>query len=155
MKLSKETKYGLEGLILLAKRPVGTVMLLNDIAVADDLPRFFLAKTFQKLTQHGVLRSFRGAVRGYALARPPKEIELQEILEAIEGPDVLTRCIFWSLHCSDASPCPLHHRWKDMSKRVTELLVGQTLEDLVRGGASQRRATSRATRRQPSRGRRR
>lgn len=143
MKLSKETRYGLGGLIALAKKPPGTVMLLNDIAAAENLPRFFLAKTFQKLTQHGVLRSHRGAIRGYALAHPPREIKLRQILEAIEGPDLLGRCIFWSEYCSESDPCPLHYRWKSMSKPLKAALLRETLEDLAKGSASRRKAPAR------------
>jgi len=145
MKLSKETRYGLGGLIVLANKPPGTVMLLNEIAEAEDLPRFFLAKTFQKLTQHGVLRSYRGAVRGYALAHPPKEIRLRQILEAIEGPDLLGRCIFWSEHCSDSKPCPLHHRWKGMSRPLTDALMKETLADLAKGATPRRKTAPRKT----------
>ncbi len=77
------------------------------------------------------------------MARLPREIKLEQILEAIEGPDLLGRCIFWSEHCSDATPCPLHHRWKGMSKPLTEALLKETLEDLATGSAPRRRTAAR------------
>lgn len=133
MKLSHETEYGLQALILLAQKPPGTVMPLAEIATAGELPRHFLAKIFRKLTQHHVLRSFRGATRGYALARSPQEINLVAILDAIEGPDLLGHCIFWSNHCSETAPCLLHDRWKGLRPQMIAVLRSQTLRDLVPG----------------------
>lgn len=132
MKLSRESEYGLEGLSVLAKQPPGTVMPLNEIATAQGLPQYFLAKIFQKLVQHGIVRSYRGKQRGYALARPPQEIHLKEVLEAIEGPDLFDRCIFWGSHCADLNPCLLHERWKELKPRFIAMMEQTTLEDLVR-----------------------
>lgn len=133
MKLSQESAYGIEGLLVLATKPPGTQMLLSDIAVSRGVPQSFLAKIFQKLTRYGVVRSFRGAVRGYALARPPKEIKVKEILLAIEGPDLFKRCIFWSDRCADTNPCPLHDQWKQVKQQLIERVMGQTtLADLMK-----------------------
>ncbi len=133
MKLGRESAYGIEGLLALATKPPGTVMLLSDIAGARGIPQSFLAKIFQKLTRYGVVRSFRGAMRGYALARRPKEIKVKEILLAIEGPDLFERCIFWSDRCADTNPCPLHERWKQVKQQlVGGLMERTTLADLMK-----------------------
>ncbi len=133
MKLGRESAYGIEGLLALATKPPGTAMLLSDIAAARGIPQSFLAKIFQKLTRHGVIRSFRGAMRGYALARRPKEIKVKEILLAIEGPDLFERCIFWSDRCADTNPCPLHHGWKQVKQQlVGGLMERTTLADLMK-----------------------
>ncbi len=133
MKLSRESAYGIEGLLALATKPPGTVMLLSKIAAARGIPQSFLAKIFQKLIRHGVVRSFRGAVRGYTLARRPKEIQVKEIFLAIEGPDLFERCIFWSDRCIDINPCRLHDQWKQLKhKFIEELMEQTTLADLMR-----------------------
>lgn len=120
VKFSRESEYGLKGLLFLAKQPPGSILLLFEIAKASGLPQSFLAKIFQKLVHHGVLRSFRGAIRGYALGRPPKEISIREILEAIEGPDLFGRCIFWNNQCGNENPCPLHERWGKVKPQFVE-----------------------------------
>ena len=75
MKLGRQSLYAIDGLLVLAAKPVGTVMLLRDIARSRHVPESFLAKIFQKLTRGGLVVSSRGAVRGYALARKPKDIK--------------------------------------------------------------------------------
>ena len=111
-------------------------MLLRDIADEGNVPENFLAKIFQKLARSGVLVSSRGAVRGYALARKPKDLKVKEILLAIEGSDLFDRCVFWSDRCADSNPCPMHFRWKKVRERVIgELMEKTTLADLFKDAA--------------------
>lgn len=139
MKLSRESEYGIRGLIHLAQQPSGTVMQLSAIAESQDLPQSFLAKIFQKFTQYGLLRSFRGATRGYTLGRPADDITLKEVLEAVEGPGLFERCIFWSHRCAEDHPCVLHDGWKQIRPKLTAMLEVTTLQDLVRRAPSVRR----------------
>ncbi len=133
MKLGRESAYAIEGLIALAIKPLGSVMLLRDIAQARRVPRSFLAKIFQKLARAGIVDSSRGRVRGYSLARRPKEIRVKEIVLAVEGADFFDRCIFWSDRCSDSNPCPLHDRWARVRKKmVSEVMEKSNLAELAR-----------------------
>jgi Rrf2 family protein len=133
MKLGRESEYAIEGLLALAKKPLGTTLLLRDIAVSGKIPASFLSKIFQKLARAGVLQSSRGAVRGYALARRPKDIKVKEIFLAIEGADLFDRCLFWSDRCADADPCPMHARWKPVRQQVREMMEQTSLADLLKG----------------------
>ncbi|HEY7036487.1 MAG TPA: Rrf2 family transcriptional regulator [Thermomicrobiales bacterium] len=134
MKLSRESQYGILGTVYLAHQPVGTIRQVGQVAEACGLARPFLAKIFGRLVHAGVLRSYRGRERGYALARPAREVSVKAIVEAIEGPDVFQRCVFWSDACSDSSPCILHHVWQTVRPVAVELMARTTLEDLVRDG---------------------
>ena len=62
---SRESEYGLEGLIVLARQPRGTIMLLQEIAGARQLPANFLARIFQSF-QHNLVSSHCGAVHAEA-----------------------------------------------------------------------------------------
>jgi len=62
MKLGRQSLYAIEGLLVLAAKPFGTVMLLRDIARSRQVPESFLAKIFQKLTRDGLVVSSRGAI---------------------------------------------------------------------------------------------
>jgi Rrf2 family transcriptional regulator, iron-sulfur cluster assembly transcription factor len=136
MKLGRQSLYAIDGLLVLAAKPVGTVMLLRDIARSRRVPESFLAKIFQKLTRGGLVVSSRGAVRGYALARKPKDIKTKEIFLTVEGADLFDRCIFWSDRCADANPCPMHSRWKKVREQaIGDLMERTTLADLARDRA--------------------
>ena len=131
MKLSRESEYGLEALSVLAEQGEGKVMLLREIAEARHLPADFLAKVFQKLNRHNVVMSHRGATRGYSLARPPERIKLQEVFEAIEGPDLFERCIFWPGRCGEENPCRLHQSWAKIRPQLQAVMEETTLAQVA------------------------
>ena len=132
MKLGKESRYAIEGLMVLANHPFGTPMQLRDIAIEARTPPDFLAKIFQKLKRENIVVSSRGAVRGYALARRPAAITLADIFTAVEGGDVFEHCVFWSDRCADRSPCPVHWEWKRVRQTVVGLMRKITLAHLKR-----------------------
>jgi len=132
MKLGKESRYAIEGLVVLAKKPFGTTMHLQDIAAAAGVPSNFLAKIFQKLGRANILTSSRGTVRGYAIARRPNAITMKDVFAAVEGSDVFDRCIFWRERCADVSPCPMHSEWKQMRQAIARRMQGISLADLAR-----------------------
>ena len=132
MKLGKESRYAIEGLVVLAKKPVGTTMQLRAIAEAAGVPVNYLAKIFQKLTRANILTSSRGAVRGYALAHRPNAIMVKDVFIAIEGSDLFDRCIFWSDRCADISSCPMHFEWKKVRRGIAGLMQRTTLAQVAR-----------------------
>ena len=132
MKLGKESRYAIEGLMVLAKNRIGTPIQLRDIAAAAGVPSNFLAKIFQKLGRANILTSSRGAVRGYAIARRPNAITMKDVFVAVEGSDVFDRCIFWRDRCADVFPCPMHSEWKQIRRSIARRMHGITLADLAR-----------------------
>lgn len=130
MKLGKESRYAIEGLLVLAKEPSGTIMQLREIAQTAGVPENFLAKIFQKLNRANLVTSSRGAVRGYGLARRPSVIKVKDIFLAVEGADVFDRCLFWSDRCADQSPCPMHFEWKRARQTIAALMQRTSLADL-------------------------
>ena len=132
MKLGKESRYAIEGLMVLAKNRIGSPIQLRHIAKAAGAPPSFLAKIFQKLNRANIVISSRGAVRGYVLARRAEAIKLADIFAAVEGDDVFDRCIFWSDRCADVSPCPMHSEWNRARQAIEGLMQGTTLAELAR-----------------------
>ena len=131
MKLSRESRYAIVGLSVLAGKPAGTVVGVAPLAEAAALPAPFLAKIFHKLTHHGILTSFRGRQRGYALARPAGDITISEVLEAVDGHDLFRRCIFVSETCDEHNPCPLHDTWAPIMASTIDAMAQTTLADLA------------------------
>lgn len=126
--LTRESEYGLQGLLVLARQPRGRVMQLQAIADAGRLPPGFLARIFQKLRRYNVVTSYRGAVRGYALARPAGDIRLMEIFEAIEGPNLFDGCIFSPRPCNWQNRCHLHAGWAAARADLRRVMEETTLE---------------------------
>lgn len=131
MAFTRESEYALLGLAVLADRPSGAVVSLGEVAQERDLPQAFLAKVFLKLTRHGLLAAHRGRGMGYALACPPEEMLVRDVLEAVEGPRLEDRCLFWEGHCHDTNPCPLHFRLGKLNDEFRKVMASITLADYL------------------------
>ncbi len=131
MNLTRESEYALKGLAVLAMRPAGESVPLAEIAEVQRLPSTFLAKIFQKLARHGLLEADRGRGSGYMLRGAPSGIRIRDVLEAVEGPMALKRCLLWTGHCSETEPCPLHHRLEPFRTQLDQMLNEVTLAEYV------------------------
>lgn len=86
MRLSRTIAYAVHATLELARSTPGVPVPCSQIARAGNLPERFLLQILRKMVNHGLLRSTRGVVGGYYLARRPDEITLREIVEAFENP---------------------------------------------------------------------
>jgi Rrf2 family protein len=132
MTLTRESAYALQALAELARRPAGASLSCAEMARAAGVPPTYLTKTLRKLTGRGVVWWPHGRRRGVALARPPGEVSVRSVLEAVEGPARFGRCVLWDVACSDDRPCPLHHEVRSVGDALATLLDGLTLADVAR-----------------------
>lgn len=65
----------------------------KSIAEQSAVPERFCVKILRKLTAADIVKSYKGALGGYLLAREPKDISLKDIIEAVEGPVEIHRCL--------------------------------------------------------------
>jgi Rrf2 family protein len=93
MQLTRSVGYGLEGILYLAAQGPDEPAFVREVSRATAIPETFLAKIFQRLASKGLIRSRRGFRGGFSLARPAGRITLREIVEALEGPIALDRCL--------------------------------------------------------------
>lgn len=125
--LTKKADYGLSMLSVLALRGRNGRVSMKELSEAG-IPRAFMSKIAASLVEAGILNSREGKGGGYGLNYDPKEIQIREALEAIEG-EVEPVC------CSE---CPMEGGCGqvDFMARLTEdinrMLEKYTLEDLVK-----------------------
>ena len=131
MKLTRGADYGTLGILYLARQARDRVVLISEIAQAQGVPESYLAKIFQDLAKAGLVRSHRGARGGFTLARPPEEISLLQIIEAIEGPLALNHCLDPREGCERSAECPVHVALEGAQKRLVEALGAVNLHSLA------------------------
>ena len=103
----------------------------NDVARMQGIPASFMAKILRRLVRGGLLRSSRGAHGGFFLARPPTQLNLLEVVEAIEGPLTLTSCSTEPGGCQWAPDCPASAVWQHIQEQMAEILRQSTLEAMI------------------------
>ncbi|ARA93775.1 hypothetical protein AWN76_011765 [Rhodothermaceae bacterium RA] len=129
--LSRRCSYGLQAVLFLASQEQGAYIPIQHISERLGLSSHFMTKVLQHLTHHGLLRSLRGPHGGVALARPPGQITLKEIITAIDGPDLFEACVLGLPGCGEQKPCPLHEAWKEVRGCLGSTFAGTTLATLV------------------------
>ena len=129
---STSCQYGLQGMFYIAMhsskdKNVGLI----EIAENQEIPRYFLSKILQQLVKAGLLESMKGPNGGFKLSKKPEKITLIDIIKAIDGLEVFTRCGIGFKKCSDDHPCPIHHDFKKVREKVYELFKKKTLKELM------------------------
>lgn len=132
MTLTRKGEYAIRGIVYLAQQDPRKLLLIGDIAAAVDVPQSFLAKIFQNFTKIGIIRSSRGAGGGFALAKPADQINLLEIVEAVEGPIIPNLCVGDPGVCERSSTCLVHPVWCRVQSQVKQVLNGVTLAELAK-----------------------
>lgn len=137
MKLTRQSEYGLKGLVYLARKSDKKAVLTSEISAAQNIPPSFLNKIFQKLVRAGILKSYRGSRGGFALARSPREITLRRIIETLEGPVNLwpqSRPAITSDNYPEGSGSALAllSVWQKAQLRINRVLDRVTIKDILK-----------------------
>jgi Rrf2 family protein len=140
MMFSSKSEYGVRVMVELARRTHdGSVVSLAEIAERNEMPLAYLEHLVARLRKAGLVDSRRGARGGYLLARPPHQITMAEIIEALEGSIAPIECISLgpdgTIVCSRESGatqvCPTKLLWTRVRSSIVRTLMETTLSDLV------------------------
>ena len=137
MEISRRTDYGVRVILDLATRPDNERTSTQDIAQRQNIPGPFLAKIISQLALSGLVTTYRGAGGGVSLASPASEISLLHVIEALDGPVKLNRCVIEPSACPRDTHCPVHHVWAKAQTELTTLLSGPTFDELAKEAPSE------------------
>jgi Rrf2 family transcriptional regulator, nitric oxide-sensitive transcriptional repressor len=129
LRISDATSLALHSVVLLAgtpDRPCPTA----DIALSLHASEAHLSKVLQRLAHSGLVRSSRGPGGGFALGRPPDQITLLEVYEAVEGPLTLSNCLLERPAC-DGTHCILGGLLETVNRQVVDYLASTRVGDLI------------------------
>lgn len=137
MKLSKRGEYALRSLINLgiAAKVGRPLVRVTELAKAEDLPIKFLEQVMQQLREAGMVRSERGKLGGYRLARAASQIYVGEVVRLIDGPLAPIGCVsqtaYAPCNCPDEAHCGLRMLMLDVRNAIASILDRYTLADVV------------------------
>ncbi len=139
MLFSTKAEYGVRLMVELGRQPGSEPVALSAVAEAERLPLSYLEHLVAKLRQAGLVTSTRGAHGGYQLARPPDEITMDEVVEALEGQIAPMECFHETpegkVLCSHEDDgdraCSTKLLWTRVQAGVLRSLADTTLAELV------------------------
>ena len=137
MKLSSNEEYGLRCLLRLGYEGAGGSLTLPEIGQAEGVSEAYAAKIMRILRRGGFVKSARGKIGGYTLARPAGQIVVGDVIEALGGRffenDFCERHAGQMESCTHSGvDCSVRSLWKALQVAVDEVLRKTTLQDLMR-----------------------
>src|ERR1041385_4209567 len=132
MQITRAGEYAVLGLMCLARRPMGSVVMIDEVSREEHIPKSFGAKIFQSLVKAGLVKSNRGTGGGFTLLKEPQQITVLEVIEAIEGKIAFQRCLGEEPKCEHFGGCALCGLFEQAQDRVTEIFSRTTLADLMK-----------------------
>ncbi|MFW5714635.1 MAG: RrF2 family transcriptional regulator [Brevefilum sp.] len=132
MQITRQADYALRAMLFLARLEPNQRAATSQIAEEMVIPPSFLAKIISQLSIAGLIHTSRGARGGVSLARKPEEINLLDVVEAIDGPISMNECVQDPSICSFGDSCPLHKVWceakADLVRKLQEASFDKLLE---------------------------
>jgi len=127
---SKKCELALQAVLFLSVKKDKLIFKATDISDELKVPKEFVSKMLQSLTNSGIIGSKKGKSGGFYLAKSPSKIKLIDIVEAIDGLDLFNNCVLGFPGCSKEAPCPVHNKWGRLREEAYKMLSEETLEQL-------------------------
>jgi Rrf2 family protein len=131
MKISTKVRYGARAMLELASHYGKGPVELKEIARREDISIKYLEQVIIPLRTAGLVKSVRGARGGYSLAKPPSDILLNDLVEALEGPLDLIECLRDPTVCKKVKICATRDIWKDVQEAINKVFHSITLGEMV------------------------
>ena len=132
MRITLESDYALRIITALALEE--GVVDAKTISERTYVTQRFTLKILHKLVVARLVKSFKGVGGGYKLSQPAEAITLKDVIELIDGPIAIARCLENSELCSmnrDKSMCTYHHIFEHISSDLAVKLGKITIKDVI------------------------
>ena len=144
----RQTDYAVRIVLHLACQEPGVRVSIPDMARERHLPVPFVRRIVSRLAEVGILDTVRGAGGGVSLASAARDVTLQDVVDAMEGPACPSPCQDEPRSCPMSSSCPVRGIWTSTSKILENHLRTIRIADLARDsvhGQAHRRTLIAAT----------
>jgi len=133
MKLNSKARYAVMALADLAKNNTKEPTSLTEISLRQGISINYLEQLFLKLRKNNLVQSARGPSGGYVLSKPPDEIKLLSIINAVDEKIQTVKCRKESKKgCNGKSiKCITHNLWDDLETHINKFFEENTLNDIL------------------------
>lgn len=131
MILTRKSDYGLRAALELARLYGSGLLSARQIGQQHGLPTAFVKKLLQALCRARLVTATVGQQGGYALARPPEQISIRELLAALEGNLSPVSCLAPDADCDLVDGCPTRRVWNQIDRKIQETLETISLQDAL------------------------
>jgi Rrf2 family iron-responsive transcriptional regulator len=133
LKINRQTDYAIRVVLALAKRGEGIRLSTATIQQEMLIPPALMTRIVAQLAREGLVNTYPGRDGGLMLPRPASQITLTDIVEAFEGPILLSECMQAKGEddCPFRTNCPVRTKWGRVQAAMLREMASITFEDLV------------------------
>lgn len=134
LRINRQTDYAVRVLLALAKRGEGARLSSADIQQEMLIPKAFMSRIVAQLSKDGLVDTYPGREGGLMLPRPASKITLKDVVQAFEGPILLSAClqVKGEDDCPFVSNCPVSPKWGRVQVAMMREMASITFEDLAK-----------------------
>ncbi len=130
MRLTTRGRYAVTAMLDLALHGQHKPISLADISQRQGISLSYLEQLFSRLRHNDLVSSVRGPGGGYRLSRPGSEINVAQIIDAVNESVDATSC-GGKGNCQAGEVCLTHHLWEQLSIKIHDFLSDITLDQLT------------------------
>ena len=131
MKVNTKVRYGLRAILQIAENYGGDPVPISAISESQEISGKYLEQVVGTLRKAGLIDSRKGVRGGYSLAREPEDINLWEIITALDSHTTLVDCVMEPGVCDRSDDCLTRSIWTLLSARMEEFWSSFKLSDLI------------------------
>lgn len=134
MRISARTRYGLRILLDIATGDAeegGKPRSIHTIAKSQGISAAFISRLAVPLRKAGLIRTVRGTDGGLLMGRPPESITFLDIVEAVDGPVAILKCLANPKRCKRTPSCPVRALWDGLNDKIRSDIASLTLSDVI------------------------
>ena len=131
MRVPMKVDYGIRALVELARHNPNGHLSTAEIARRQEIPEPYLDQLLSTLQKFGLIRSRRGPQGGHKLAKGSEQINLEMVVNTLEGTVEPLVCLEAPEECTLSSACAQREVWQIVGETVNNVLRSTTIADLA------------------------
>jgi Rrf2 family protein len=134
--ISKKCKYAIKALLYLADhQSEGRSIFSSEIAEQENIPKKFLETILRELRNFQFIQSKRGKAGGYKLLKEPKDINLADLMRAVDGPIAMLPCVSLNYYANceecDEKICKIKPVFEEVRDKTLKILNATTIDKMA------------------------
>lgn len=128
----RNTDYALRAMVNLVGHCENEPVSSTELSQQGQIPYQLTCKLMQKLHNAKLVKSCMGPKGGFKLSKEPSKISLLEVVEAIQGPVKLNRCLLGNGVCPQQKNCKVRGKLSELEDSINNYLGSVKLNGLVK-----------------------
>ncbi|MEZ0392233.1 MAG: Rrf2 family transcriptional regulator [Pseudobdellovibrionaceae bacterium] len=130
-KLNRKLEYSLMALKHMSRKTSGELTSAKEVSDSYQAPFDATARVMQIMAQNGILKSEQGVNGGYQITKDLSKVTLQDLIEVIQGPTQIAKCIHKEEACELQSSCNIISPVQTLNQKLNDFYKNLTLKELL------------------------